>query len=351
LEVIIYSLEKFKDNLTERKLNILRLVLEGKSIIDWDRMYFETREDVVKHLLVNEYNINQKTDSKRLSFIYNNSIDYLKNVYEIDVPGHFYEKDIIDCFLLASDPSKGRDFDIALAITKVMNIITHVDSQELISKLPIESKILINKVKKRVLKQIDYMQESDLFPNFTFEWSVKTRESVISKFLTKKQGFQARIFDRVRFRIVTDEKKDILPILYHLFGNLFSINNLIPDETKNTLITINKDFDINDVNSIIVDKTDGKKDNQFSGKSYRVLNFIIDIPIRVDDIMVLPNDISFSNYAYKLYILTEVQILDKTTADNNEKGENSHDSYKKRQKKATLKRIKSTLYEEKYGKQ
>jgi len=66
---------------------------------------------------------------------------------------------------------------------------------------------------------------------------------------------------------------------------------------------------------------------------------------------VLPNDISFSNYAYKLYILTEVQILDKTTADNNEKGENSHDSYKKRQKKATLKRIKSTLYEEKYGKQ
>ncbi len=347
----IYSLEKFKNKLTYKKLKILKLILEGKSILDWDRMYFETKQDVLDYLLVNEFNINLENDRKRLDFVYKNSVDYLKDIYQIDVPEYFSNKSIIDVFLLASKPEAGRDFSVALALLKVMNIINHVDSQELISKLSMESKVIVDKVKKKVLKHVKFMQNSDMFPDFTFEWSVKTRESIISKFLTKKQGFQARIFDRVRFRVVTENKQDILPILYHLFGKLFSVNNLIPNEIKNTLITINDGFDINDLNSLIVEKKDGKKDNQFSGETYRVLNFIIDIPVRVDDIMILPDDELFANHAYVLYILTEVQILDKVTAKNNEKGENSHDLYKERQKKAILKRLNNTLYEEKYGNQ
>jgi uncharacterized protein (TIGR04552 family) len=328
---------------------LLKLVLDGKSLLDWDRMYFEKREDVIAYLLVNEFDVNLKNDLKRLSFVYKNSIDYLKDVYGIKIPKSFYKKDIIDVMLLTSFPNKGRDFDIAFAILKVMNIINHVDSQELISKLSIESKIIIDKVKKKVMNHIEFMQKSEDFPDFTFEWSVKTRESIVSKFLTKKRGFQARIFDRVRFRMVTETKQDILPILYHLFGKLFSANNLIPTETKNTLLTINDKIDLDNPSSIIIDKKDGLKDNQFSGETYRVLNFIIDIPVRVDDIIVLPNDISFANHAYILYILTEVQILDKITAKNNEKGDNSHDLYKERQKKAILKRLSNALYKEKYG--
>ena len=312
-------------------------------------MYFETKQDVLDYLIVNEFNINQENDKRRLNFVYQNSIDYLKDIYQIEIPEYFNSKSIIDVFLLASQPDKGRDFSIALALLKVMNIINHVDSQELISKLSMESRVIINKVRSKVLKHIEFMQNSDLFPDFTFEWSVKTRESIVSKFLTKKQGFQARIFDRVRFRMVTETKQDILPILYHLFGKLFSVNNLIPNEIKNTLITINDNLDINNMDSIIVEKKDGIKDNQFSGETYRVLNFIIDIPVRVDDIMILPDDVSFANHAYVLYILTEVQILDRITAENNEKGENSHDLYKERQKKAILKRLNYTLYEEKYG--
>ncbi len=312
-------------------------------------MYFETKQDVLDYLIVNEFNINQENDKRRLDFVYQNSIDYLKDIYQIEIPEYFNSKSIIDVFLLASQPDKGRDFSIALALLKVMNIINHVDSQELISKLSMESRVIINKVRSKVLKHIEFMQNSDLFPDFTFEWSVKTRESIVSKFLTKKQGFQARIFDRVRFRMVTETKQDILPILYHLFGKLFSVNNLIPNEIKNTLITINDNLDINNMDSIIVEKKDGIKDNQFSGETYRVLNFIIDIPVRVDDIMILPDDVSFANHAYVLYILTEVQILDRITAENNEKGENSHDLYKERQKKAILKRLNYTLYEEKYG--
>lgn len=337
--------------MTYKKLKILKLILDGKSILDWERMYFDSKKDVLDYLYVNEFNINSKNDMKRLNFVYRNSIDYLKEIYNIDIPEYFNEKDVIDVFLLASQPEKGRDFSIALALLKVMNIINHVDSQELISKLSMESKIIIDKVKNKVMNHIEFMQNSDFFPDFTFEWSVKTRESIVSKFLTKKQGFQARIFDRVRFRLVTENKQDILPILYHLFGKLFSVNNLIPNEIKNTLITINDKINIDDYNSIIVEKKDGIKDNQFSGETYRVLNFIIDIPVRVDDIMILPDDVSFANHAYVLYILTEVQILDKVTAQNNEKGENSHDLYKERQKEAILKRLNNTLYEEKYGKQ
>ena len=102
--------------------------------------------------------------------------------------------------------------------------------------------------------------------------------------------------------------------------------------------------------TIIIEKKGGKKDNQFSGKTYRVLNFIVDIPVRIDDLIILPENESFANYAYVLYILTEIQILDKETAIKNEMGENSHELYKERQKKAILKRLNKALYEEKYGK-
>ena len=344
----IYNLEVFKNNLTEKKLNLLKLILDGKTFLDWEKMYFDNERDVNEYLTVNEISLHNENDIKRLKFVYNNSIEYLKNIYGINIPDKFNNMDIKKLFLTASDPSLGRDFNIALALIKVMNIINHVDSQELISKLSVESKILINKVKEKVTKHIEYMQKSDIFPNFKFEWSVKTRESIVSKFLTKKQGFQARIFDRVRFRIVTETKQEILPILYYLFGKLFSVNNLIPNEIKNTLIAINPKFNLNDLSSIITEKKDGIKDNQFSGRTYRVLNFIVDIPVRVDDIMILPDNVKFANHSYVIYVLTEVQILDKETAINNEKGENSHDLYKERQKKAILKRLSYALYKEKY---
>jgi uncharacterized protein (TIGR04552 family) len=80
--------------------------------------------------------------------------------------------------------------------------------------------------------------------------------------------------------------------------------------------------------------------NEFSGPSYRVVNFVADLPVRVDKLLDRPpNDDLFMDNGAVVYVLTEFQIVDARTAEANEIGENSHDRYKERQ----IMRVKARL--------
>ena len=82
------------------------------------------------------------------------------------------------------------------------------------------------------------------------------------------------------------------------------------------------------------DESDGDADktgsNEFSGPAYRVINFVADIPVRVDAFVE-----SLGGNARELgnviFVLTEFQVMDVETARQNELGENSHAAYKERQ--------------------
>ena len=72
--------------------------------------------------------------------------------------------------------------------------------------------------------------------------------------------------------------------------------------------------------------------NAFSGPGYRVINFVSDLPVRIDKYLCRrPDDPMFAEYGTIVFVLTEFQIIDARTAENNESGENSHDKYKDRQ--------------------
>jgi uncharacterized protein (TIGR04552 family) len=150
------------------------------------------------------------------------------------------------------------------------------------------------------------------------------------------------VFDKVRFRIVTEDKTSLAPILAWLQQNLFPFNYVIPGESHNNLQSYQNMLDAcgfqvppsNGVDSSI-DSVDNP--NSFSGSSYRVINFIIDLPIRVDHLV----DYSFSEELGRvLFAMVEFQIVDKETAHRNEKGDASHDLYKERQQAQVLRRLK-----------
>ncbi|MGH2931104.1 MAG: TIGR04552 family protein, partial [Solirubrobacteraceae bacterium] len=89
--------------------------------------------------------------------------------------------------------------------------------------------------------------------------------------------------------------------------------------------------DITDLAAVAADKRPSPQ-NEFSGPGYRVINFVSDLPVRIDKYLCrLPDDPIFAEYGCVVFVLTEFQVIDARTAENNESGENSHEKYKERQ--------------------
>ena len=77
--------------------------------------------------------------------------------------------------------------------------------------------------------------------------------------------------------------------------------------------------------------------NEFSGGSYRMINFIADYPVP------LPEDLQ-SGFRFELgrvvFLMVEFQLVDEETARKNEVGENAHSLYKERQYEEVARRLK-----------
>ena len=71
--------------------------------------------------------------------------------------------------------------------------------------------------------------------------------------------------------------------------------------------------------------------NEFSSQDFRVLNFIADLPVRVDGILNRRGVETPSGRGRVVFILAEFQVLDRATAARNEQGESAHELYKQRQ--------------------
>ena len=82
-------------------------------------------------------------------------------------------------------------------------------------------------------------------------------------------------------------------------------------------------------------------DNRFTAPEYRVVHFVVDMPIALPDKMLqsAPRD----DMGRVIFMQTEFQIIDRETEQQNELGEASHAAYKSRQKDAVIRRLKLGL--------
>jgi uncharacterized protein (TIGR04552 family) len=76
--------------------------------------------------------------------------------------------------------------------------------------------------------------------------------------------------------------------------------------------------------------------NEFSAPEYKIVNFVADLPIRVDE--YLSDDVS-REFGRVVFVMTEFQLADKSTVTSNELGESSHDAYKARQHRSVRRRL------------
>ena len=330
------------------ELEAIRLILRGSSVVDWRRLHFRDAAEVDHFLRLNLFDLDDAADERRMRAILAQAVEYLRRAFGYRVAEAVAEpRDVRDLFLLASgvaDPRKYRR--IACVVLKCMHVLHHLEARELLFRTPIREADLAERVDRRIMSEARRMQQLGL-PVVEFVGNVKSRSSLITKLLLKRETLAAQIFDRVRYRIVTERQDQIPGVLNHLANSLFPFNYLVPGQTQNTLVRFREivgrhpsaDALVEELQAPLdIEAIDPKPLNEFSAEGYRVLNFVVDLPVRVDELLPPGGGVG-DDLGRIVFSLVEFQVLDAQTARMNEQGASSHARYKERQKKRVLRRL------------
>jgi uncharacterized protein (TIGR04552 family) len=331
------------------ELEALRLLLRGGSVIDWRRLSFRERAEVEGFLRLNLFDPDDPRDDRRLRSILGQAVEYLRTAFGYRVAEPVARPpDLCDLFLLASgviEPKKYRR--ISCVVLKVMHVIHHLEARELLFRTAIREADLAERVHRRVMGEAERMKAMGL-PIVDFRGSTKTRASLVTKLLAKKDSVAAQIFDRVRYRIVTERREQIAPVVWHLTQRLFPFNYALPGQAQNNLVRFSDLLHGHPEGHRLASELQLPADlerrdparprNEFSGRHFRTLNFVVDLPVRIDDLLPALDPMA-DELGRIVFSLVEFQVMDRRTADTNEHGESSHDRYKKRQLKRVLRRL------------
>jgi uncharacterized protein (TIGR04552 family) len=328
------------EDFTLADLTAIRNLLRGGSVIDWHRLYFTDREEVDRFLRVNELDPGDEHDMRRLGELRELAVEYLERHLGFHIPDEVaHGVPARDLLLVASQ--KGRRRTYACIVLKVMHVMHHLAGRELFTKLPVSGDQIFHLIEDKVLRTVEEIKGVGC-QVVEFEWSRKHADSLITKLLAKKESIAADVYDKLRFRMITNSEDQLIFVMRELTQRLIPFNYVIPGQSVNDIIKIRETLgkspalarflpEITDLAAVAADKKPSPQ-NEFSGPGFRVINFVADLPVRIDKYLGrTPEDPMFAEYGTLVFVLTEFQIIDARTAENNEAGENSHEKYKERQ--------------------
>jgi uncharacterized protein (TIGR04552 family) len=323
------------------ELEQVRLVLRGGSVVDWYRLRFETVDDVRAFVRISEGDPDDPADLARLDMLRTEAARYLTEEHSYKIPPELLACDALDLFLYASE-KKGRRRDrfFACLLLKVMHIVHHIEARELAHRIPLSAaataQLLVDKFDAFAAELA-----VEGFPVVRYVGGQKTTTSLLTKLLVKKEHHAATIHDRVRFRFIVRHPRDIVSLIARMTERLFPFNYVAPGQTVNHLINFTAFVESHPTYRAIAPELQlelGQEEqvlrplNEFSGPSYAVINFVVDVPMRVppEVMLKLPSD-DTAALGRVVFALAEVQIVDDETDRHNELGENRHERYRARQ--------------------
>ena len=333
-----------------KELERIRLILRGGSVLEWRRAHFKERDEVDRFLRLCQIDPQEPHDEEWVRVILADAVEYLRKTFNYKVAEAVANpKEIHDLFLFASGHHSIRRYrKIACVVLKVMHVIQHIEGRDLMFKLAVSEAEVASLVTERVNAVIEEMHAKGL-PIVEFSDSIKTRESIITKLIAKRESTAGTVYDRTRFRIIVKERPDVLPVLYFLTQRLIPFNLVVPTQTENSLINFKdllRDYPNfrNHVQELHLDEDYEERENrvpgnEFSGSAYKILNFVADVPIRLDAYLPPPDKDPRPRKGRIALALCEFQICDQAQAELNEQGETSHERYKQRQRDVVLKRL------------
>src|SRR5262249_18215936 len=283
----------------------VRLLLRGDSVIDWHRLAFADHGEVDRFLRLNEFNPESDDEIGRLEDLPGDAGDYLSRAVAVAVPGEGAEGlPARDLFLVAS--SHGPHQKWACVVLKVMHIIHHIAGRQGLLKLSVSDEIIFREIEAKVVQVVEQLRGAGA-PITEFEWSHKPADSQITKLLAKKSTLAANIYDKLRFRLIVPAREDIVPVLVVLTRQLIPFNYIVPGESVNQFVDLKALPEI--AEEMHPHIPSALPINEFSGPEYRIVNFVADLPLRVD--RLLPRAEIPPDLAHVVFALTEFQLCDK----------------------------------------
>jgi uncharacterized protein (TIGR04552 family) len=323
--------------LTLADVDAVRLLLRGDSVVDWHRLNYADHADVDRFLRLNEFDPDNDEEMARLEDTRSDAVEYLSRAFAMAIPDEVAgDLPARDLFLVAS--SHGPHQKWACVVLKVMHIIHHINGRAGLLKMSVSDDTIFREIERKVVRVVEELRAAGCAVA-EFEWSRKPRDSQITKLMAKRSTLAANIYDKLRFRLIVPTPDDLVPMIATLTRQLIPFNYVVPGESVNQLI------DLRQVAQVALESAGHKPSedpyNEFSGPEYRIINFVADLPLRIE--RLLPRTEIPPDATHVVFVLTEFQIADKATALRNESGASSHEAYKARQNE----RVRMRLFREK----
>jgi uncharacterized protein (TIGR04552 family) len=333
------------DEFTLSDLESIRLILRGDSVIDWRRLDFTGEEQANEFLRSHELDPEEPADRLRMEHVKAEAVAYLRRQFDYPIPGPVERATVPELLLLAAT-GRGHRAMCACTILKCMHIIHHLDGRELLFVLPMSDQDVFHMVEEKVYRIIGGMLAGG-FPIIEFVGGRKNKDSLVTKLLSKQETIAAQIFDKLRFRVVTRTREDIFPVLQYLTKRLFPFNYVVPGQSINSVFGFKSYIEKTPLQPLLgqmqvhgkVDDGMTLTDNQFSAQSYRIIHFVVDMPVRLPRRILDRAPPGAAHLGNVIFVICEFQIVDRDTETHNEIGDASHAKYKERQKKAVMRRL------------
>jgi uncharacterized protein (TIGR04552 family) len=323
--------------LTLADVDAVRLLLRGDSVIDWHRLNYADHAEVDRFLRLNEFDPENDEEMGRLEDTRSDAVEYLSRAFAMAIPDEVAgDLPARDLFLVAS--SHGPHQKWACVVLKVMHIIHHINGRAGLLKMSVSDEIIFREIELKVMQVVEQLRAAGA-PLTEWEWSRKPRDSQITKLMAKRSTLAANIYDKLRFRLIVPTPDDLVPMLATLTRQLIPFNYVVPGESVNQLVDL--DQITQERLHSMGPKPSANPYNEFSGPEYRIINFVADLPLRIE--RLIPRAELPPDNAHVVFVLTEFQIADKATALRNESGASSHEAYKARQNE----RVRMRLFREK----
>ena len=332
------------DEFTLADLEAVRLVLRGDSVIDWHRLNLQTDAEVLEFLRAQEFRPEEPADRSRMAAIKNEAVSYLRRQFEYPIPKPVAQATVERAPLHLASGSGHRQM-CACTILKCMHIIHHLEGRELLFMLPFSDQEVFHNVEEKIYRVIGSMLAHG-FPITEFIGGRKNKDSLYTKLLSKQETVAAQIYDKLRFRVVTRSAEDIFPVIQFLTKRLFPYNYVIPAQSINSIFHF-RNYCLADPHLAPMlpsmqagaDDETTPTDNRFSAATYRVIHFVVDMPVRLPRLLLERAPSSAWPLGPVIFVVCEFQIIDRNTEAANEQGEASHAKYKERQKRAVMRRL------------
>jgi len=271
------------------------------------------------------------------------AVAYLRRQFDYPIPKPVERATVPELLSIAS--AQGHRAMCACTILKCMHIIHHLDGRELLFLLPMSDQDVFHIVEEKVYRVIGSML-AEGFPIVEFVGGRKNKDSLITKLLSKQETIAAQIFDKLRFRIVTRTPDEVLPVLQYLTKRLFPFNYAVPGQSVNSIFGFKAYAEKTPLKPLLVQMQPRRSsedlsptDNQFSAETYRIIHFVVDMPVRLPKRILDKAPPHAAHLGKTIFAICEFQILDRDTEAHNETGEASHAKYKERQKRAVMRRL------------